>query len=139
VGQHSGAIAASAAALAGPPLPRFAMSERYAAAAEFAQKARSRALPATVQAPSDGLIARSARRGTANPPRLELLFADDAWRDRVACYYGGERLGVQWSADGRELTTRAGSALEQGRHRYNCTARDAQGEWYWLSQPWVVE
>lgn len=137
-GQHSGAIASNRAALEAPALPRFPMSERFASVEEFAQKARARALPVAVVAPTETLIARGGR-GTANPPTLRLRFADDAWRGRVACYYSGERLDGAWSADGRELTTRAPGELEQGRHRYNCTGRDPRGEWYWFSQPWVVE
>lgn len=143
-GQHSGAIAALPAALPAAlgttALPRFPMSERYAAVEEFAQKARARALPATVVAPTDPRLPRTAAgRGNANPPTLRLRFADASWRDRVVCYYNGERLKGAWSAEGRELGTRAPAALELGRHRYNCTGRDAKGEWYWFSQPWIVE
>jgi len=133
-GQHSGAIA-SGTDLGSPALPRFPMSERYAASPEFAQKASARALPVTVRAPTDPLLGR----GTANPPALKLRFADDAWRDRVACYFNAERLKASWSDDGRELSTRAPTALGVGRHRYNCTGRDPKGEWYWFSQPFVVE
>lgn len=136
IGQHSGAIAA----LDAPPLPRFPMSERFASAEEFAQKARARALPATVVAPVDPLVARAGgARGNANPPVLTLRFADASWRERVVCYYSGERMRSTWNGDGRELTARAAAPLAPGRHRYNCTGRDPSGEWYWLSQPWVVE
>jgi peptidoglycan/xylan/chitin deacetylase (PgdA/CDA1 family) len=138
-GQHSGAVAAERAALDAPALPRFPMSERFASVEEFAQKARARALPASVVAPTDPLIARDGGRGNANPPVLRLRFADAAWRGRIACYYSSERLDGAWSADGRELSTRAPVVLEPGRHRYNCTGRDPKGEWFWFSQPWVVE
>jgi peptidoglycan/xylan/chitin deacetylase (PgdA/CDA1 family) len=128
-GQQSGAIAR----LGAPALPRFPMSERYADEGEFAQKVRARALPVEVVAPRDPLIARGAA------PVLRLRFADAAWRDRVACYYGGERIRVTWQPEGRELAAVAGAPLGPGRHRYNCTARDAAGDWYWFSQPWLVE
>jgi biofilm PGA synthesis lipoprotein PgaB len=137
-GQQAGALAPGSD-LASPALPRFPMSERYAAASEFAQKARARALPVTVLAPTDPHLLRATARGTQNPPTLRLRFADAAWRERVVCYYNAERLAGSWSDDGRELSARAPAALEAGRHRYNCTGRDAKGEWYWFSQPWVVE
>ena len=135
-GQHSGAIARLEHRGSGSPLPRFAMSERYAAAEEFAQKARARALPVAVLAPADP---RLAARGATNPPPLRLRFADASWRERIACYYSAQRMRGSWSADGRELEVRAPERLGTGRHRYNCTGRDARGEWYWFSQPWVVE
>lgn len=135
-GQHSGAIARLEPRVGGPALPRFAMSERYAAIEEFAQKARARALPVTVLAPLDP---RLTARGTANPPTLRLRFADAAWHERIVCYYSAQRMRGNWSADGREIEVRASEPLATGRHRYNCTGRDAKGEWYWFSQPWVVE
>jgi biofilm PGA synthesis lipoprotein PgaB len=128
IGQHSGAIAV----LDAPVLPRFPMSERYAALKDFAQKAQARALPVQTLAPADPRIGRGA-----NPPTLKLVVADDSWRERISCYYSGERLRVAWN--GRELSVRAPRALEQGHSRYNCTGRDAQGDWYWHSQPWLVD
>lgn len=138
IGQHSGAIAADPGTFAVRPLARFPMSERYAAVEEFSQKARARALPVVAVTPDDPLLARGAR-GTANPPTLRLRFADAEWRGRIACYYSGERLAALWDDADRELVTRATTVLEPGRHRYNCTGRDPKGEWYWYSQPWVVE
>ena len=128
IGQHSGAIGA----LGGPALPRFPMTERYAAIEEFAQKALARALPVETLLPTEPRI--GARD---NPPTLRIRLPDDSWRDRLTCYYSGERMRSEWS--GRELTVRAPRPLEPGRHRYNCTGRDAQGHWYWHSQPWLVE
>lgn len=129
IGQHSGAIAATS----GPVLPRFPMSDRYAEVEEFAQKALARALPVETLAPRDPRIGR----GEANPPTLRLRLPDDSWKDRVNCYYSSERIPLRW--DGRELSAKAPHALEPGRSRYNCTGRDAQGRWYWHSQPWLVE
>lgn len=137
VGQHSGAIAVFTAS--GPPqgggvpaLPRFPMSDRYASLEDFAQKARFRALPVETLAPPEPRIGRGA-----NPPTLRLRLPDESWRERVSCYYSGERMAVSWS--GRELSVRAPRALEAGHSRYNCTGRDPQGNWYWHSQPWLVD
>ena len=128
LGQHSGAIAV----LGVPALPRFPMSERYASIEDFAQKAQARALPVQTLAPLDPRIGRGA-----NPPTLRLALPDESWRERISCYYSGERMPVAWS--GRELSVRAPRALEQGHSRYNCTGRDARGNWYWHSQPWLVD
>jgi hypothetical protein len=128
-GQHSGAVAR----LDGPAadaLPRFAMAERYAGREEFAQKVATRALPVARVTPSD------PRRFGSDPPTLEVTLAAEGWRDRVSCYYDSQRLGVKW-LDATRFTTRAARPLETGRNRYNCTARDAQGHWYWLSQPFL--
>jgi len=132
-GQHSGAIPSNGAGLGGPALPRFPMSTRYADPVEFAQKARALALPVEVLAPTDPRVRRDP------PPTLRLRFPDAGWRDRVACYYSSERIRGVWRAEGRELEAAAPLPLEPGRHRYNCTGRDAEGRWYWFSQPWLVE
>lgn len=128
IGQHSGAIGV----LRGPPLPRFPMSDRYAALEEFAQKALARALPVETLLPLDARIGRGA-----NPPTLKLRLPNDSWRGRINCYYSSERMPVVWS--GREFSTQAPRALDRGHSRYNCTGRDAQGRWYWHSQAWLVE
>ena len=128
IGQHSGAISV----LGAPALPRFPMSDRYATLEEFAQKALTRALPVETLAPLDPRIGRGA-----NPPTLTLRLPDESWRDRISCYYNGERMPVAWS--GRELSVKAPRSLDPGHSRYNCTGRDAQGQWYWHSQPWLVD
>jgi peptidoglycan/xylan/chitin deacetylase (PgdA/CDA1 family) len=128
IGQQSGAIAS----LDVPALPRFPMSDRYAVLEEFAQKAQARALPVETLAPLDPHIGRGA-----NPPTLRLRLPDESWRERLNCYYASERIPLSWS--GREVSVRAPHALDPGHSRYNCTGRDAQGNWYWHSQPWVVD
>lgn len=128
-GQHSGAIAR----LDGPDasaLPRFAMAERYAEPAEFAQKVAMHALPVVRVAAGD------PRQRSEDPPTLELELEAAGWRDSLTCYHSGKRLPLDWRSD-RVVRARARQALDDGRNRYNCTARDPAGRWYWYSQPFI--
>ena len=130
-GQQSGAIGLHANYLA---LPRFSFNERYGDLDEFAVKVRSRAMPVTDQTPLDPV------RGDRAAPRLSLTLAPGTSMrtSQMACYYQGERLTPEGQeADGR-FTVEGEAELPVGRSRYNCTAPDADGRYFWFSQLWVV-
>ncbi|RZU99686.1 polysaccharide deacetylase [Spiribacter vilamensis] len=130
-GQQSGAIGLHANYLA---LPRFSFNERYSDLDGFAVKVRSRAMPVTAQTPLDPVRMERAA------PRLSLALAPntDMRTSQMACYYEGERLTPeQQGADGR-FVVKGEADLPVGRSRYNCTAPDADGRFFWFSQLWVV-
>ena len=127
LGQHSGAIGAQAHRQA---LPRFPMNERYAAIEGFALKAHSRPLPVVAHQPSDPV------RERAQAPRLTVTLA--ASSDVVpTCFYQGEPLSLTWIEPGERFAVAGEGGLPVGRSRYNCTAPDGEGNFYWFSQLWI--
>ena len=130
-GQQSGAIGIHSNSLA---LPRYAMNERFAVLDDFALKVNSRALPVIDQQPLDPV------RTTPEPPRLRLTLADlpAVARAGLACYYAGERLLPSWLEADRRLRVEGSAPLPVGRSRYNCTAPDGEGRYYWFSQLWIL-
>ncbi|HWP94386.1 MAG TPA: polysaccharide deacetylase family protein [Gammaproteobacteria bacterium] len=131
-GQHSGAIARLGEGLA---LPRFAMSEQYAALDEFALKVRSLAFPVEHEEPWDPL------RRDGSPVVLRItLGPSEANLDALACYSGGRAIPVQWLDEARSRFEVAATApLAPGRNRYNCTApKRGEKRFYWYSHPWIV-
>lgn len=130
-GQQSGAIGLHASSLA---LPRFSFNERYGDVDGFAVKVHSRALPVTDQSPLNPV------RDDREAPRLSLTLAPatDLRIDQLACYYQGERLTPQRLEADRRFAVQGEAELPMGRSRYNCTAPDADGRYYWFSQLWVV-
>ena len=130
-GQQSGAVGFDANHLA---LPRFSFNERYSDLDGFAVKVRSRAMPVIEQTPLDPV------RTDRTAPRLSLTLATDTdmQTDRMACYYQGERLTpAEQGADG-QFVVQGEAELPVGRSRYNCTAPDRDGRYFWFSQLWVV-
>ena len=130
-GQQSGAIGLHANSLA---LPRFSFNERYGDLDGFGNKVHSRAMPVTDQTPLDPVrVDRAA-------PRLSLTLAPstDLRTGQLACYYQGERLAPERQGDDRRFAVQGEAELPIGRSRYNCTAPDADGRFFWFSQLWVV-
>ncbi|MGD8574110.1 MAG: polysaccharide deacetylase family protein, partial [Gammaproteobacteria bacterium] len=130
-GQESGAI--------GPEsdprlMPRFPMAEHFAGMSQFITKAQSLPLVVSKQQPWDPTDARRH-----NPPELMLtVTSPGADLDRLACYYKGRRMQIDWldRAAGR-FRIRATSPVPPPRDRYNCTAPNAQQRYYWFSHLWI--
>lgn len=113
-------------------LPRFAMNERYAEMDGFRVKVNARALPVASALPL------SPVREQSSAPRLSVtLAATDRVDERLTCFYQGERLDPQWLEPGRRFRVQGGADLPVGRSRYNCTAPDGSGRFYWFSQLWI--
>jgi peptidoglycan/xylan/chitin deacetylase (PgdA/CDA1 family) len=129
-GQQSGAIGIHSNSLA---LPRHSFNERYAAMDRFRVKVRSRALPVIEQAPLDPV------RGSRTAPGLSLTLAPtpDLRAGQLACYYRGERLTPEWLEADRRFEVQGKAPIPVGRTRYNCTAPDGEGRYFWFSQLWV--
>lgn len=128
-GQQSGAIGATSRLQA---LPRFSLNERYGEPEPFALRLGTRALPVAEQSPVSPV-----RESDAAPRLTVTLAADDLATDRLGCFYGGERLDVEWQTPGRRFSVQGEADLPVGRSRYNCTLPDGEGGYYWFSQLWV--
>ncbi len=128
-GQHSGAIGPLANRQA---LPRFPMNERFAGLDGFALKVHSQPLPVVEHQPIDPV------RETAKAPRLVITLADEALGSAMpSCFYQGEPLTPTWLEPGKRFAVQGSADLPVGRSRYNCTAPDGQGNFYWFSQLWI--
>lgn len=131
-GQQSGAIGLLSDRRA---LPRYPISTVYGRADDFALKAASLALPVKKIEPWD------PEWHGPKAPRLTLTLAEnEADLDRLACYSDGEPLAVTWEdRQALRFSIQAPKPLGAGRHRYNCTAPQREGNrFYWFSQPWLV-
>ncbi len=130
-GQQSGALGEHANTLA---LPRYAMNERFAEMDGFSVKVHSSPMPVVDQSPLDPV------RQTAEAPRLTLTLAADAdiTPAQVTCFYRAEVLQPEPLGDGRRFAVEAESDLPTGRSRYNCTAPNPAGGFYWFSHLWIV-
>jgi len=129
-GQQSGAIGLHSNSLA---LPRYSFNERYAELERFRVKVHSRALPVIEQAPLDPV--RSSRAA----PALAITLAPtpDLRAGQLACYYRGERLTPDWLEADQRFEVQGEAPIPVGRTRYNCTAPDGEGRYFWFSQLWV--
>ena len=131
-GQHSGPVWKGSDFGA---LPRFPMAGSYADAGEFRLKVRSLPLPVVSTEPADPLLHPGAQR-----PFLRLkIEGGDYVKESFSCYVGFVRAELTWSDEGDVVTVRAAKPIPPGRSRYNCTARQADGDrWYWYSHPWIM-
>ncbi len=137
IGQHSGAVDSHSDWYG---LPRFPMGGSYGNMSDFPLKVTSLALPIERHqrstAKGEPLVDSVVRAG--DRPQLTLWLHDKAIADRLQCYFQGEPMEMQ--VKDKRITVRSVQALQPGRARYNCTARDADtGRYYWFSQPWLVQ
>jgi hypothetical protein len=80
---------------------------------------------------------------TTNPtPTIELEFASkDFYQSQFACFVSGiGRADIIWKNEKRVSVT-SPKDIKKGRTRYNCTAPSIKhsGQFYWFSQPWVLQ
>ena len=134
MGQQSGAISPRSDF---ESLPRFPMSNHFAAIDQFATKVRTRALPVRIVAPASHVVAVGDDR-----PLLTLAVGNGRFDPaRLQCYASGQgRIAIHWRGhDHRVVNVRADKPLAPGRSKYNCTApaTDTAGVWYWYSYLWM--
>lgn len=130
-GQHSGALGLHDNLRA---LPRFPVNERYGEIADFSLKANTLPFPVLDASPVDPVVTSDVA------PVLTLTFADSAANlEQFSCYFGGERMTVEWLGDShRRARISAQTPLAGGRSRYNCTApHRTANRWYWYSHLWI--
>lgn len=128
-GQHSGGVSSLNDKAA---LPRFPVAEAYAEMSAFRTKALSLAMPVIQQKPVEPVT-------TNKRPQLEITLApSSANLDQLACYFGSQKMEVQWLEPEKRFQIQAETDLPSGRSRYNCTAPDKKsGSYFWYSQPWL--
>ena len=128
-GQHSGGISSLQDRAA---LPRFPVAEAYAEMSAFRTKAFSLAMPVLKQEPVEPVTSNKR-------PELTITLApSSANLDQLACYFGSQKMKVQWLEPGKRFQIQAETDLPSGRSRYNCTApAKKSGRYFWYSQPWL--
>lgn len=131
-GQQSGAIGEHSDFLG---LPRFPLSGNYANLTTLKDKLRSMAFPAKITPSTDNPI---SAQSTHNPPILTLQL-QQALTSKTNCFLAnGTPISITTEQD--KITVQSETALNKGRQRYNCTARDNKtGRYYWLSHQWLIE
>ena len=118
--------------------PRFPLATGYAGLDRFATKVRSRALPAEVLAPDDGVLSPGAER-----PTLRLKVPEGPYRrEALACYASGQgRMDLTWKdPEAGVVVVRPTKPLGPGRIKYNCTAPSSEdgAVFYWFSYLWMM-
>jgi len=125
-GQHSGAIGRWSHETR---LPRFPMADAFGQVDSLKDKLLSRAFPVPARNLPDGVLA-------SNPPTLRFKPAIHLNPEQLTCFASGVgRIGIE-SVDG-VIEVKAPGAIDGRRFRYNCTHPVGNGQFYWLSQPWL--
>ncbi len=131
-GQQSGVVARYSDFAA---LPRFPASGQYANLQTLAVKLKSKALPVDYNTLPSPLV-----QDKKNPPELRLTWLTQFNADQFACYVTAQPK-AQTEHTTQYTTVVAVEKLNSGRSRYNCTLprTDGSGDYYWFSQPWLVQ
>ncbi|MCU4677675.1 polysaccharide deacetylase family protein [Catenovulum sp. 2E275] len=133
-GQQSGVIASYSDFTA---LPRFPASGQYANLQTLAVKLKSKALPVDYKT-----LPSPLKANTQNPPQVNLnwLTKGKINAGQLNCFVTSQpKAKVTDKADYAIVV--ATEKLNTGRSRYNCTLprNDGSGDYFWFSQPWLVE
>lgn len=128
-GQQSGGIGVLTNQLA---LPRFPIAEAYAGMSSFKTKAQSLPMPVLGQNPVNPVTEKSR-------PELTLTVAgQDMNLNQLACYFGSERMKIEWLIPDEQFRIQANTDLPSRRSRYNCTAPNMAGDrYFWFSHLWI--
>ena len=134
LGQHSGAAGSASDFLA---LPRFPVASGYDNLELFAERVRSKALPAEQVDNEEHVVAEYDPQ-----PSLRLRLSPGDYRaDALACFATAQgAMDIEWIGDGFEVAVaRPREELGAGRSKYNCTAPSASesGIYYWFSYLWM--
>lgn len=132
IGQHSGAVNKNSNF---SRLPRFPASGFYSKLDTLITKLNSHAFNITKLTYQDSVT-------TQNPPTLTIEFEmGDFHKTQFACYVSNVgQASLNWiSKNTVEVTSP--KELNNGRSRFNCTAPSIKNpsDYYWFSQPWVIE
>ena len=128
-GQHSGGVWSGSDFQA---LPRFPAAGIYANTTTLKTKIESRPMPVDESTLSDMLV-------TQNPPTLVVnLTSTEDMNKNLNCFIDGNWKDASWR-DSDTFSLTSDSALNEGRHRFNCTSKSLTGSYYyWFSKPWLV-
>ena len=129
IGQHSGAAGLSTDLTR---VPRFPASGIYANLKTLKTKIAS--LPFSFSTEADSITSNTK-------PLLTLTLSNkDFYNSQFNCFVSGQNTAkITWLSKDT-VTVQAKEPLGLGRARYNCTAPSKKypGQFYWLSQPWVI-
>lgn len=127
--QHSGGVWSGTNFQA---IPRFAAAGIYANPKTLLTKLQSQPMPVDESQLADMI--------TDEPkPLLEAtLVSRDDFGKALNCFIDGAWQDSTWTSD-LSFQVQSTQSLNQGRHRYNCTAKAQSGDfYYWFSKPWLV-
>lgn len=127
--QHSGGVWSGTNLQA---IPRFAAAGIYSNLNTLKTKLESRPMPVNETVLSDMQTADTQ-------PTAVITLTDTSNLSRsLNCFVDGQSTSAEWLTDNQFRLT-ADSSLSEGRHRYNCTSRAINGNYYyWFSKPWLV-
>ena len=135
-GQHSGAVAED---VNRQLVPRFPFGGSYGDMDDFKQKVNSLAIKGVK---TESLSEKGER---LIDPALPQEVLRPVWQVRLPetaralvfnCFASGQgAIPVEKTEDG--FSTQAKKPLPQGRSRYNCTASNGEGRFYWLSELYI--
>ncbi|OHU86354.1 MULTISPECIES: polysaccharide deacetylase family protein [Pseudoalteromonas] len=131
IGQHSGAVGVDSDFTR---LPRFPASGVYSDLNTLKVKLNSKPFAIADLNYADSVTDNQQ-------PTLVINFKEVNFNPKqFTCYISGQGKGnVEW-LDDKQVSVEAVKALPKGRSRYNCTAPAAgeSGQFFWFSQPWVI-
>ena len=130
IAQNSGAVGYHSDTKA---LPRFPLASIYASLDTASTKLNSLAFEIKEQTPRSPIT--DSRR-----PAVTLQLAGDFTVDQLGCYAGGEPLNFEWidrEAVHFRIEPNEGVSFDSRRFGYICTARRADGRYFWFNKFWV--
>lgn len=116
-------------------LPRFPMASAYAAAGQFASKARMKALRVTKRSPKDALV-----QASRSLPSMEVEFDKEGLvPSSLQCFLQGAACTLDWREDKGKIIVKASATGPLTRRRSLCTLtiQDEEGAWHWFSHLWI--
>lgn len=118
-------------------IPRFPMSENYAALEKFSEKASMRPLQVSYQSPGNSILLPDEKR-----PILTLTFARDQLQlNNLQCFaQGGGCTFKILSVNESDVTLQIQSTHSISSRRrtiYTVTVPDKSGSWHWFSHLWI--
>lgn len=127
--QHSGGVWSGSNLQA---IPRFAAAGIYSNLTTLKTKLESRPMPI-----NEDLLADMLTADTTPTAVMTLMDTSNLSRN-LNCFIDGQPAQAQWLSD-TQFSLTATSELGEGRHRFNCTSRAVEGDYfYWFSKPWLV-
>lgn len=132
--QHSGVFTAYTNLFR---IPRFPMSEAYAALAQFKEKAATHALPVVAETPETPLLASA----DGHTPTLTVTVdARHLQTNQLQCFIQGNTCAVRTEAGADSVLTLSltpNAPLTRRRTLYTLTMPGKDGTWYWYSHLWI--
>lgn len=111
-------------------LPRFPISDSYAAMDAYKDKVNARALHVLYESPSDPVISSD------EIPTWKLITRENLARGRIQCFVQGGFCRMDSSGD--TLIVQSENPPTGRRVLYTITSQDGNGHWYWRTHLWIT-